>query len=38
MEIFHEQTPEKISAILKNITAEDLVDFLEKKGVTSNAE
>ena len=35
MEIFHEQTPEKISAILKNITAEDLVDFLERKGVTN---
>ena len=37
LEIFHEQTPEKVSAILKNITAEDLVDFLERKGVTSNA-
>lgn len=35
MEIFHEQTPDKISAILKDITAEDLVDFLEKEGVTN---
>ena len=38
MEIFHGQTPEEVSAILKNITAEDLVDFLERKGVASNAE
>lgn len=35
MEIFHEQTPDKVSAILKDITAEDLVDFLEKEGVTN---
>lgn len=35
MEIFHEQTPEKVRAILKDITAEDLVDFLEKEGVTN---
>ena len=35
MEIFHEQTSDKISAILKDITAEDLVDFLEKKGVSN---
>lgn len=35
IELFHDQTPEKVSAILKNITAEDLVDFLEKEGVTN---
>ena len=35
MEIFHEQTPDKIGAILKDITAEDLVSFLEKEGVTN---
>ena len=35
MEIFHGQTPDKVDAILKNITAEDLVDFLEKEGVTN---
>ena len=35
MEIFHEQTPDKVSSILKDITAEDLVDFLEKEGVTN---
>lgn len=35
MEIFHEQTPDKVGAILKDITAEDLVDFLEKEGVTN---
>lgn len=35
MEIFHEQTPDKVSVILKDITAEDLVDFLEKEGVTN---
>ena len=35
MEIFHEQTPDKIGAILKDITADDLVDFLEKEGVTN---
>ena len=35
IEIFHEQTPEKVSEILKGITAEDLVDFLEKEGVAN---
>ena len=35
MEIFHEQTPDKVSSILKDITAEDLVAFLEKEGVTN---
>ena len=35
LELFHEQTPEKVSEILKDITAEDLVDFLEKEGVTN---
>ena len=35
MEIFHEQTPDKIGTILKDITAEDLVSFLEKEGVTN---
>lgn len=35
MEIFHEQTPDKVSEILKDITAEDLVDFLEKEGVVN---
>ena len=35
LELFHDQTPEKVSAILKNITVEDLVDFLEKEGVTN---
>lgn len=35
MEIFHEQTPDKISAILKDISAEDLANFLEKEGVTN---
>jgi hypothetical protein len=35
MELFHDQTPDKIGAILKDITAEDLVDFLEKEGVTN---
>ena len=35
MELFHEQTPDKIGSILKDITAEDLVDFLEKEGVTN---
>jgi hypothetical protein len=35
MEIFHGQTPDKVSEILKDITAEDLVDFLEKEGVTN---
>lgn len=35
LELFHEQTPEKVGEILKDITAEDLVDFLEKEGVTN---
>ena len=35
MEVFHGQTPDKVGAILKDITAEDLVDFLEKEGVTN---
>lgn len=35
MELFHDQTPEKVSEILKDITAEDLVDFLEKEGVVN---
>lgn len=35
LELFHEQTPEKVSEILKDITAEDLVDFLEKEGVVN---
>lgn len=35
LELFHERTPEEISEILKDITAEDLVDFLEKEGVTN---
>lgn len=35
IELFHDQTPEKVSAILKDITAEDLVDFLEREGVTN---
>lgn len=35
LELFHEQTPEKVGEILKDITAEDLVDFLEKKGVVN---
>ena len=38
LELFHDQTPEKVSDILKNITAEELVDFLERQGGTSNAE
>ncbi len=36
LELFHEQTPEKVSEILKDITADDLVDFLEKEGVTND--
>ena len=35
MEIFHEKTPDEVGAILKDITAEDLVSFLEKEGVTN---
>lgn len=35
LELFHDQTPDKVSAILKDITAEDLVDFLEKEGVVN---
>ncbi len=36
LQIFHEQTPEDVSKILDNITAEDLVDFLDEKGVVGN--
>ena len=35
LELFHGQTPEEVGKILKDITAEDLVDFLEKEGVTN---
>ena len=35
LELFHGQTPEEVGKILKDITAEDLVDFLEKKGVSN---
>ena len=35
LELFHDQTPEKVSTILKDITAKDLVDFLEKEGVVN---
>ena len=36
LEIFHEKTPEDVSIILENITAEDLADFLDKEGVVNN--
>ena len=36
LEIFHDQTPEDVGRILENITAQDLVDFLEKEGVVNN--
>ena len=35
LELFHGQTREEVGKILKDITAEDLVDFLEKEGVTN---
>lgn len=35
LELFHKQTPEEVGVILKDITAEDLVNFLEKEGVTN---
>ena len=35
LEIFHGMTSEQIIYILKNISAEELVDFLEKEGVTN---
>lgn len=38
LDMIHNATPEEVQKILNNITAEDLVDFLERKGVTSNAE
>ena len=36
LELFYNTVPEDISKILDNITAEDLVDFLEEKGVANN--
>ena len=33
LEIVHEATPKDVQQILDNITAEDLVEFLERKGL-----
>ncbi len=38
LEIIHEASPSDVQEILKDITAEDLIDFLERKGLTTNEE